>query len=88
MFMSLNIKNEETHAKVRRLAEFTGASQTAAVDDAVERRLRELGADPNLDRRAEVRAALARFAAAFSDEEAHAVQEAQEALYDPDGLPV
>lgn len=88
MFMSLNIKNEETHAKVRRLAELTGASQTAAVDDAVERRLRELGADPNLDRRAEVRAALARFPAAFSDEEAHALQEAQEALYDPDGLPV
>lgn len=88
MFMSLNIKNEETHAKVRRLAELTGASQTAAVDDAVERRLRELGADPNLDRRAEVRAALARFTAAFSDEEAHALQEAQEALYDPDGLPV
>ena len=88
MFMSLNIKNEETHAKVRRLAELTGASQTAAVDDAVERRLRELGADPNLDRRAGVRAALARFTAAFSDEEAHALQEAQETLYDSEGLPV
>ena len=88
MFMSLNIKNEETHAKVRHLAELTGASQTAAVDDAVERRLRELGADPNLDRRAGVRAALARFTAAFSDEEAHALQEAQETLYDSEGLPV
>ncbi|QIM16259.1 type II toxin-antitoxin system VapB family antitoxin [Leucobacter insecticola] len=44
--MSLNIKNEVTHAKVRRLATLTGMSQTAAVDDAVERRLREIETDP------------------------------------------
>ena len=40
--MSLNIKNEEIHARVRRLAELTGMSQTAAVDDAVRHRLAEL----------------------------------------------
>ena len=33
--MSLNIKNERTHALVRELAELTGLSQTSAVEDAV-----------------------------------------------------
>ena len=40
--MSLNIKNEETHRLVRRLAELTGQSQTGAVEDAVRRRIAEL----------------------------------------------
>jgi len=43
--MSLNIKNERTHALVRQLAELTGMSQTSAVEDAVRRRLEELQAD-------------------------------------------
>lgn len=41
--VSLNIKNERTHALVRELATLTGMSQTDAVTDAVERRLEELG---------------------------------------------
>ncbi|MDQ0727018.1 antitoxin VapB [Microbacterium sp. W4I20] len=40
--MSLNIKNETTHALVRQLAELTGQSQTSAVEDAVRRRIAEL----------------------------------------------
>ena len=40
--VSLNIKNEETHRRVRRLAELTGQTQTSAVEDAVRRRLEEL----------------------------------------------
>ncbi|MGB4777541.1 type II toxin-antitoxin system VapB family antitoxin [Microbacterium sp.] len=40
--MSLNIKNERTHALVRELAALTGMSQTSAVEDAVRRRLDEL----------------------------------------------
>ena len=40
--VSLNIKNEETHRLVRRLAELTGQSQTSAVEDAVRRRLEQL----------------------------------------------
>jgi len=43
--VSLNIKNEETHRLVRRLAELTGQSQTGAVEDAVRRRLAELDSD-------------------------------------------
>jgi antitoxin VapB len=43
--MSLNIKNPETYRMVRELAEATGTSMTAAVTDAVRRRLDELRAE-------------------------------------------
>jgi antitoxin VapB len=42
--MSLNIKNERTHALVRELATLRGVSQTEAVDEAVRARLSELNA--------------------------------------------
>jgi antitoxin VapB len=37
--VSLNIKNEKTHRRVRELARLTGESMTAAVDKAVQERL-------------------------------------------------
>jgi antitoxin VapB len=40
--MSLNIKNEETHRRVRELARLTGESMTAAVDHAVQERLQRI----------------------------------------------
>ncbi|MGB3911292.1 MAG: type II toxin-antitoxin system VapB family antitoxin [Pseudolysinimonas sp.] len=40
--MSLNIKNERTHALVRELATLRGVNQTDAVTEAVERRIAEL----------------------------------------------
>jgi antitoxin VapB len=40
--MSLNIKNERTHALVRELATLRGVSQTEAVEEAVTRQLQEL----------------------------------------------
>jgi antitoxin VapB len=43
--MSLNIKNAETHRLVKELADATGVSMTAAVTDAVRRRLDEVRAD-------------------------------------------
>ncbi|MDR1186103.1 MAG: type II toxin-antitoxin system VapB family antitoxin [Bifidobacteriaceae bacterium] len=46
--MSLNLKNPETIALVRELADRTGTSQTAAITDAVRRRLDDLAsADPD-----------------------------------------
>ncbi|MDR1633876.1 MAG: type II toxin-antitoxin system VapB family antitoxin [Bifidobacteriaceae bacterium] len=51
--MSLNLKNPETIALVRELAQKTGVGQTAAVTDAVRRRLDSLGAEEG--RRAEGR---------------------------------
>jgi antitoxin VapB len=43
--MSLNIKNAETYRLVKELADATGVSMTAAVTDAVRRRLGELRAE-------------------------------------------
>lgn len=43
--MSLNIKNAETYRLVKELADATGVSMTAAVTDAVQRRLDEVRAD-------------------------------------------
>ncbi len=40
--MSLNIKNERTHALVRELATLRGVNQTDAVTEAVEHRIAEL----------------------------------------------
>ena len=41
--MSLSIKNAETHALIRRLAELTGESMTTAITTAVRERLERLG---------------------------------------------
>ncbi len=43
--MSLNIKNERTHALVRELATLQGVSQTEAVEGAVRERLKALAAE-------------------------------------------
>lgn len=40
--MSLNIKDEETHALARRVAELTGESMTAAVNHALRERLQKI----------------------------------------------
>lgn len=84
--MSLNIKNEATHAKIRRLAELTGRSMTAAVDDAVERRLRELEADPDHDRRVREEALMARIRKVFTPEAVEETRRIEADLYDENGL--
>lgn len=45
--MSLNIKNERVHALAREAARRTGKTQTGAIEEALERLLAELGADPD-----------------------------------------
>ena len=42
--MSLNIKNDEIYRDVKKLAELTGLSMTAAVGEAVAKRLAEIEA--------------------------------------------
>ena len=44
--MSLNIKNARVHDLARRAAEVTGKSQTAAIQEALERLLEAHDADP------------------------------------------
>lgn len=84
--MSLNIKNEATHAKVRRLAELTGMSMTAAVDDAVTRRLTELETHPWGARGPEIEKLLERIHAVFTPEVVAETERFEEELYDEDGL--
>jgi antitoxin VapB len=51
--VSLNIKNERTHALVRELATLRGVSQTDAVTEAVERRIAELRREAGIERQVE-----------------------------------
>jgi antitoxin VapB len=44
--MSLNIKNERVHQLAKEAARVTGKSQTGAIKEALERLLRDYGADP------------------------------------------
>lgn len=84
--MSLNIKNEETHRLVRRLAELTGQSQTGAVEDAVRRRLDELDADGEQARRLRLLTDIAARAGAALDSDWRNTDWDAE-LYDENGLP-
>lgn len=83
--MSLNIKNEETHRLVRRLAELTGQSQTSAVEDAVRRRLEELERAESRSARREAMMRIARESAALIDQDLS--NDPNEVLYDEVGMP-
>ncbi|MBD3942244.1 type II toxin-antitoxin system VapB family antitoxin [Microbacterium sp. NEAU-LLC] len=100
--MSLNIKNERTHALVRELAELTGMSQTSAVEDAVRRRLKELQTDAGarggrpapkyppeeVERRiAAIKRISAAFVAETTPEQREAMRNHADWLYDEFGLP-
>jgi antitoxin VapB len=91
--VSLNIKNERTHALVRRLADLTGTSQTSAVEDAVQRRLDELladgaaAADDLVRRRARVDLLLADVRGDLTAADREALRHGEAALYDEAGLP-
>jgi antitoxin VapB len=83
--VSLNIKDEETHRLVRRLAELTGQSQTSAVEDAVRRRLEELERAESRSARREAMMRIARESAALIDQELS--NDPNEVLYDEVGMP-
>ncbi|UJH71168.1 type II toxin-antitoxin system VapB family antitoxin [Ornithinimicrobium sp. INDO-MA30-4] len=90
--MSLNIKNPRTHELVRELARRTGQSQTSAVEDAVARRLAELGsADVEApwahQRRAAMEKVVRACDAGLTDEDRERIRAAQEDMYDDLGLP-
>jgi len=87
--MSLNIKNERTHALVRQLAQMTGQSQTSAVEDAVRRRIEELSrSDDEVEARIKrIEQIAAEFSADLTDEDRAALLSADDYLYDELGLP-
>jgi antitoxin VapB len=83
--MSLNIKNERTHALVRELATLRGVSQTEAVEEAVRARLEQLSHDADTKRRFERTMEIARETGASY--RLHGGMDAED-LYDPEtGLP-
>jgi antitoxin VapB len=83
--VSLNIKNEETHRLVRRLAQLTGQTQTSAVEDAVRRRLEELERTKGQSARREAMIRIARESAALIDPELS--NDPNDFLYDELGMP-
>ena len=87
--VSLNIKNERTHALVRQLAQMTGQSQTSAVEDAVRRRIEELSrSEDEVEARIKrIEQIAAEFSADLTDEDRAALLSADDYLYDELGLP-
>ena len=87
--MSLNIKNERTHALVRQLAQMTGQSQTSAVEDAVRRRIEELSrSEDEVEARIKrIEQIAAEFSADLTEEDRAALWSADDYFYDEDGLP-
>ncbi len=87
--MSLNIKNERTVAMVRELAARTGASQTSAIEAAVQAQLKDLDRQQSVmreKRNARARKVLADLHATVTDKDRAAVREAATSLYDEAGL--
>ena len=88
--MSLNIKSERAVALVRELAARTVSSQTAAVEDAVARRLAELDGDEQArarDRRKAAEDVLSQLGRLLTDDDKRAIRQNGADLYDDDGLP-
>ena len=82
--MSLNIKNELTHRRARKLADLMGETMTEAVDRAVTERLERASRIRNRGRRVERLLRIGRECAALPvlDE-----RSPEEMLYDERGLP-
>ena len=85
--MSLNIKNERTHALVRELAARSGMSQTEAVEDAVRRRLDQLSTAPVADFDSRVERVLALASDISSRLKPDSFDDVNDWLYDENGLP-
>jgi antitoxin VapB len=85
--MSLNIKNERTHALVRQLAALSGMSQTEAVEDAVTRRLEQLSSASEPDTNARVERIMALAADISSRLGPESFEDVNDWLYDENGLP-
>ncbi len=81
--MSLNIKNERTHALVRELATLSGMSQTEAVEDAVRRRLAELRPSERTGSSARTLAIAAQMAELMGPER---FEDPNDWLYDENGM--
>jgi antitoxin VapB len=88
--MSLNIKSERTVALVRELAARTGTNQTAAIEDAVARRLSELDREDAAraeSRRTAAERTLRELDRLLTDDDRRVIRDNEADLYDDNGLP-
>ncbi len=88
--MSLNIKSERAVALVRELAARTGTNQTAAIEEAVARRLSELDREETAraeSRRAAAEMTLRELDRLLTDDDKRAIRDNEAELYDNRGLP-
>jgi len=87
MGMALTIKNPETIALTRELAQKTGRTQTAAITEAVRTALVEASKPTYAEREARVNAVLQDIWASAPPGEAERIQKNMDELYDEWGLP-
>ncbi|MBW0013985.1 type II toxin-antitoxin system VapB family antitoxin [Mycobacterium sp.] len=88
--MSLNIKSQRAVALVRELAARIGTNQTAAIEDAVSRRLSELDREETVraeSRRAAAEKTLAELGKFLTDDDKREIRQNEVGLYDEHGLP-
>jgi len=85
--MSLNIKNERVHQLARRAAQMTGKSQTAVIEEALERFIADRGADPEEARQVRIDLLWREIQAETTDADREATRRAMDELYDDAGLP-
>lgn len=82
--MSLNIKNDRVHDLARRAARLSGATQTGAIEEALNRYLADLEAEGEDGRRARVDLILSDMRVRIADDDAPLDTDD---LYDEAGLP-
>ncbi|WP_277453642.1 type II toxin-antitoxin system VapB family antitoxin [Janibacter sp. DB-40] len=86
--MGLNIKNERVHALARQVAQRTGATQTSAIEEALERRLHDLDArDRETARRRRLMRLMDEIEDTTTDEQRAVTRQVMDEMYDDNGLP-
>lgn len=87
--MGLNIKNQRVHDLAREAARVTGKSQTAAIEEALERLLHERGVDPHARAVEQIVDQVRALATEYTQDPGREEREIRriEDLYDDEGLP-
>lgn len=85
--MSLNIKNERVHELARQAAHMTGKTQTAVIEEALERFIAERGVDPEVARQKRLDVLWREIQLETTDADRAATRKAMDELYDEMGLP-
>lgn len=87
--MAMNIKNARVHALAREAAERTGATQTSALEAALESYLARLDSsdDPVVERIARAQELAAQITESWTDADREAVRRHLAGMYDEGGLP-